>query len=296
MRRKQLIILFFILLFLFIIVFSLSKKGTAVPMTTWVWDTRLIENEGEQINDFFTEMNVSKVYLQINNDVSFQSYREFISEMKQINVEVHALDGSPDWGLTNNRAKDEFLHWLSSYQQTAEPNEQFSGIHLDIEPYLLEAWETQQQLLIEQYLAVIKDVGIVAQEMEVSFGIDIPFWFDEIKFINNYGEGNLAKWLIQEVDEVTIMAYRNEAAEIIQIVDLEINWANQFNKSIIIAVETMSLPEFHTTFYEAGIEQMHKQLDIVQMHYQKEKSFAGFAIHHYDSWRTLKNELGGLYE
>ncbi|MDE5415953.1 hypothetical protein [Alkalihalobacterium chitinilyticum] len=95
-----------------------------------------------------------------------------------------------------------------------------------------------------------------------TIGIDIPFWFAEIECVNHFGQGILAEWVIKEVDEITVMAYRTLAEDeggIIDIVSKEIEWANQLNKSVFIAVETVPLPEVHTIFYQKGTDRMNEQ-------------------------------------
>lgn len=256
-------------------------------MRTWIWDTRLIETDTNKIKAFFIEKDLNVVYLQVNNKISFHSYREFIRMMNEINVEVHALDGSPEWGLVNEKEKDQFLHWLIAYQQSSNENEQFTGIHLDIEPYLLDNWVRDQEQIVEQYQAVIVDLAEHAKQMNVIFGIDIPFWFEEIFFDNRFGEGTLAKWLVEQVDETTIMAYRDNPEDIIQIVGSEIDWANELEKKIIIAVETVELPEHYVTFHENGRKEMEKQLEEVYKLLKGNQSFSGLAIHHYESWKSM---------
>lgn len=68
----------------------------------------------------------------------------------------------------------------------------------------------------------------------------------------------------------------------------EIEWANRLNKSVFIAVETVPLPEVHTTFYQEGTDRMNEQLEIVNKHFQGEPSYQGIAVHHLMNWRSMK--------
>ncbi|MCD8501970.1 MAG: hypothetical protein LRY71_10190 [Bacillaceae bacterium] len=159
---------------------------------------------------------------------------------------------------------------------------------MDIEPYLLVNWETDREEILERYQKTIDDLAKKATEMNLVFGVDIPFWFDEIEYNNKFGKGLLAQWLVENADEITIMAYRDTADEIIRIVRAELDWANELDKQLYIAVETVELPEQQVTFEGNGRKEMEKQLKRVKKHFKHEQSFKGVAIHHYESWKSMK--------
>ncbi|MCD8501969.1 MAG: hypothetical protein LRY71_10185 [Bacillaceae bacterium] len=116
--KKKLVIAFIFVILGFLVTFAFDQfYSKEIEMRTWIWDTRLIETDTRQIKEFFVENDVNVVYLQINNNLSFQSYREFIKSMNEINVEVHALEGSPEWGFLNGKDSDQFLNWVSAFQQ-----------------------------------------------------------------------------------------------------------------------------------------------------------------------------------
>ena len=287
--KKKLVIAFIFVILGFLVTFAFDQfYSKEIEMRTWIWDTRLIETDTRQIKEFFVENDVNVVYLQINNNLSFQSYREFIKSMNEINVEVHALEGSPEWGFLNGKDSDQFLNWVSAFQQSSAENEKFTGIHMDIEPYLLVNWETDREEILERYQKTIDDLAKKATEMNLVFGVDIPFWFDEIEYNNKFGKGLLAQWLVENADEITIMAYRDTADEIIRIVRAELDWANELDKQLYIAVETVELPEQQVTFEGNGRKEMEKQLKRVKKHFKHEQSFKGVAIHHYESWKSMK--------
>ncbi|MFP3471655.1 hypothetical protein R0J90_16555, partial [Micrococcus sp. SIMBA_144] len=50
-----------------------------------------------------------------------------------------------------------------------------------------------------------------SNSLQLPLGMDIPFWFDEKTYNNEFGNGNLAQWVIGQTEEVGIMAYRDLA-------------------------------------------------------------------------------------
>ncbi|WP_369436164.1 amidase [Lysinibacillus fusiformis] len=267
-------------------------KADAMPMQermTWVWDTAmLIEDEAGVLN-FLEEKYIFKVYLQINYDITYSTYRSFIEKATARGIKVYALDGASSWvSAKGYKELDQFMDWLKSYNSKATTSERFVGIHLDVEPYLNTGWERNQAKTIQAYQAILIKAKEEAHQLQVPLEADMPFWFDEITYSNQYGTGTLAEWVIDEVESVTIMAYRDTAEEIIKIIENEIAYGNKVNKSIVVGVETGSSSEGQNiTFYEEGEDFMNKQLVLIQHHYANSESYKGIAIHHMGSWMTM---------
>lgn len=256
---------------------------------TWVWNPwMLLEDEDEAIN-FLVDQHINKIYLQIDYDISLEVYRSFIEKTASKGIQTYALAGEEYWVSSKSVGYiNELLDWLNMYQKAATSSQQFLGMHLDIEPYLNSSWETNQEGLIEIYQTLIQEGKTWAKNWDVPFEVDIPFWFDEIQYDNEDGKGNLAEWVIQHTDSVTIMAYRDNAPMIIEIVTDEIEYAEKYGKAIVIGVETMRSEEIETvSFFEEGTEVMNEELNKVIQHYRQSKAFNGIAIHHFESWKEL---------
>ncbi|WP_280771942.1 hypothetical protein [Salipaludibacillus daqingensis] len=278
----------------FIIALSIYRmQKDDIPMvSTWIWNTEKIQSSEnrEEMKEYLIINDIKIVYLQANETVGYESYQSFIEGLAEYGIEVHALDGAPIWGEEEHQT---FLDWFNDYQKQAGETEKFTGIHLDLEPYIREDWDERRDEIVLDYQTSIHVMAQEASNLGISFGIDIPFWFDEIDFDNSFGSGTLAKWLMQEVDDITIMAYRNQAEGengIIKLVEQEIQWGTDFDKNIVIAVETIELPESHTSFYGKNKSEMNEQLVLVNQKYKDDPSFKGFAVHHLESWMAMGEE------
>ncbi|WP_155591449.1 amidase [Lysinibacillus cavernae] len=257
---------------------------------TWLWDTSIILEDQEKILLFLENNHVNKVYLQINQDIASNAYRHFISKATEKGIRIFALDGAASWVSADSiQSQDEFFHWLHTYNENSALSEQFSGIHLDVEPYLNSGWSLHQAQTIESYQALMVKAREKATQLQLSLEVDLPFWFDEIRYNNQFGKGLLADWVIDQVDSVTIMAYRDAAKDIISIVEHEIAYATTVDKSIVIGVETGASEEGRNiTFYDNGEAYMNKQLTLVQQHYNKYTAFQGIAIHYVENWMKMR--------
>ncbi|MBE4910610.1 amidase [Bacillus luteolus] len=295
MKKKSTVILCILLVMMMGI---LPKQGQAVtfedvPRSTWLWDTTEIINSGEEILTFLVDKKVKVVYLQVNPTVPTEAYKAFISRAHVNGIQIHALDGAPNWvapkGINHQRA---FFAWVKNYQAGALEAERFTGIHLDVEPYLYSGWTSNYKKTVLSYQTLISEAVLEAEQLNLPIAFDIPFWFDEKTYNNTYGKGNLASWVIQKAGHVTIMAYRDQALGqngIIELVRNEMNEARKLNKQITIAVETTPSSEANfVTFYEEGPEHMEQQLRMVRDQYADYSSFSGFAIHSLAGWMNMK--------
>ena len=267
-----------------------AENITTLDRSTWIWNPWILLDDEVDTLKFLESKQINKVYLQIDSDISTSVYQNFIEKAAVRGIKMHALAGESYW-ITENGTEhqSQFLNWVERYQQEATDAQRFFGIHLDIEPYDTNIWSTKQSLAIQSYQQLIIQANKKAQVLNLPLELDIPFWYDEIKYNTEYGKGILSEWLIKHSDGVTIMAYRDTSNEIIKIVKNEIEYAKRINKPVVIGVETMKSAEGdNISFSEEGEIYMNKQLKKIQKYYSKNPSYKGIAIHHFDSWKGMQ--------
>ncbi|UUZ90214.1 hypothetical protein LJK87_30125 [Paenibacillus sp. P25] len=218
------------------------------------------------------------------------AYRSFIKTAAGYGIEVHALDGAPEWALPVNRQYiTDLVNWVKSYNASVLVNERFAGIQLDVEPYLLPEWSTDQGTVVtgwQQALAYFHD--LVKQNTSLTTAAATPFWLDTIYMPD--GSGTLSEAIIAKLDETAIMSYRDNAQEVADLAATELASADRFGKKLWISVETTSLPDTpFVTFYEEGKAEMERQLAIIDGLVSTHPSYAGIAVHDYAGWRALGN-------
>ncbi|MBD3921951.1 hypothetical protein H8B09_24530 [Paenibacillus sp. PR3] len=263
-------------------------------ITTWLWDAAKIATQPEKVIRNLTDRKVDTLLLQVDAAVNKQAYRKFIGLAHASGIQVHALDGAPQWVDAGGEAlQDAFLNWLTAYQSTAMVTEKFDGIHLDVEPYELGNYESEQNQILTAYQSMMVLFENQSAQLGLILGIDIPFWFYGVTYDNQYGKGNMAEWLCQHVKNIAIMAYRDTAEGtdgIINIAAKEMKLFQTYGVRGTIAVETGRLSQANdfVTFYEEGKAYMDSQLQTVHQQYQSHPAYAGIAIHYYDSWIQMK--------
>lgn len=257
---------------------------------TWLWNPWMFVQDEAGTLAFLESKNVNKVYVQIDRDISKAKYRSFIEKASVRGMEIYALDGAASWvapkGYTN---QNQLMAWLTDYQNNSTDAARFTGVHLDVEPYLYSGWNTNRAATVKSYQALLERANVSTAKLALPLEVDMPFWFDEIPYKNTYGSGLLAEWVISKTAGVTIMAYRDSAPMIIEIVKNEMVMAQKYGTRIVVGVETGVTDEGSIiTFAEEGEAFMEQELQKVADHYANSPAYKGNAIHHVGSWLTLK--------
>ena len=148
-----------------------------------------------------------------------------LKRRKEKGQRVYYLAGASDWGVEENGAS-----MLEAVRITAEWNKKsgteggFAGIVFDVEPYLLEEWDDNQESCMEQYAANCIQAYQSAREEKLAVIICIPNFYDRI------GLSALLEKIIEEgCDGIAVMNYnkKNEAGQI----EEELRLAEKYGKN-----------------------------------------------------------------
>ncbi|MDT0157668.1 hypothetical protein Q9R19_08540 [Microbacterium sp. ARD32] len=193
------------------------------------------------------------------------------------------------------------------YNLAVDADARFTGVNVDIEPYILPQWKEPDTTLPTRWMTVLQKLieRRDASGQPLLFGPAIPRWLDTstcCTAVEWNGEVKPLSDHIQDLtDYIAIMDYRDTAdggAGIIAQARHEIDYANTIGKpnSVVIGVESKDLsgggdPET-VTFWEEGRLAMETELDKVYAAFAGSPSFAGVAMHHFDSLVSLPSQWG----
>lgn len=259
-------------------------------VSTWMWNPYLIQNKEATLTQL-KEHEVNRVYLFIDPTYSATYYRSFIKEAKANSIDVFALSGAPNWVLPeHNKKMYEFIYWVKQYNSSALPEEQFAGIHLDVEPYVLPQWSQDSDTVIGLWMDTVSGfVEEVKSDTNLTVGMDMPVWLNYTSVRDGFGgRTTLSDWFINRVDQVTLMAYVDNAKGITESVQQEMAEADRAGVPVLVAVETVDNDEAGTSFYDLGNQFMLTELNSVVQTLSSHSSFKGYNVHEWDSWIKLK--------
>jgi len=239
----------------------------------WLWETeKIIKNPKEQKSffEFIKKEQLTDLFVQIPYEaekkgerwkISWDSagMRPLLSKLNRAGIRVHALDGDPRFALREWHGRSiALLEKIIEYNQSVSPKERFYGVRYDNEPYLLPQFGgIHKESVLKEYLELAEKSQALAQQAGLTFGVDIPFWFDGYnEFFEPAAslEGRLmSERIIDVVDNVGIMDYRTiayGADGVIEHGTNELKYAARKGKKVYIGLETVWLP--NETIYDFG--------------------------------------------
>ncbi|MBI4418012.1 MAG: hypothetical protein HY563_04490 [Ignavibacteriales bacterium] len=243
-------------------------RAESLEKAIWVWNTRdLIENHHtvDEMTSFLGTEHVNHVFLALPYDpdhpqasqgvpIDAATLGPIVRALNAAGHRVHALVGDKDFIRPDKRP---FVHAtmenIIRYQQSVPPAEQFYGIHLDIEPYLLPGFGSiRQSQFLENLLRVFEMCSTLARSARLLIGADIPPWLDAPNELTNMAMEVLwngqtkpmYQHIIDIMDVVVLMNYRTKAEGedgVVFQAQNELRYAEAAGKKVFLGLETIPL-------------------------------------------------------
>jgi hypothetical protein len=290
-----------------------GAQGGSPSRALWVWDAAPLLGDRSARDDFLEfclARGITTAWVQVTRSpagdrlLQEDNWRELLGDARRRGIGIHALDGDPDYVRRERHAGVlQLVDTIIRFNREAHPDERFDGIHLDNEPHLLAEWHlpVMREQLLAEYLALNARVQrIVRAEGGLEYGVDIPFWWqypdDEtgaaIGEVTFEGVRKAASFHILDlVDNAGVMAYRNVAGGsdgIIAHASELLKYGTGTGAKIFVGVETSPLEKAEPrqlTFGGHSNARMNRELALAHAAFIGQPSYAGFAIHHYASYR-----------
>lgn len=262
------------------------QTETSAVRGVWWWNGKIDQTKTDDYLEFAQQNNVNAIYY---SSIEFGSVTEsFITKANARNINVYWLDGDYRW-LTKESYRAKMFERIENYKNynLTYPNAKFSGIHFDVEPHQSPDFKTSTENRISLITKLIELASLLkTQYKDIHFTFDIPFWLHDSIIFNNQTKPAYAH-LIDILDNVVIMSYRDKAEKIYSVSSDELEYAESINKKITLSVECSYSDEGSTvTFYEEGKKVLNEQLNKV---YTMLPEKTGMAIHSMKSWYELKD-------
>lgn len=260
---------------------------------TYVWQASQVTNDGgDHILEFAKAQNINWLYVRLDLDQPYSSYRSFVKRAQAQGIEVHAMGGHPIWGKKENRPRiQRLIDYVKNYNAESEPDERFQGIHLDIEPYTLPEWENDRDTLLTEWAANIAYFHEeTKKDSDLETSADLAVWLDTFTLPGR--NMSVSEYMITTLDHISLMAFRNIAEGsngIADVVSQEMKIADRLGKPLLISVEMKENFEGrHISFYDKGAVEMERQLALLPDLLSEYKAYKGNIVHAYDYWIQAK--------
>lgn len=235
----------------------------------WVWNTDDIFKDRAKESKLFSlleKQNFNHVFLALPYRLSSsrdsgivideKQFRPLLSRLNKMSIKAHALIGDKDFIFPEQRAfVTATLENMISFNTRSKPGEQFYGIHLDVEPYLLPGFNgARQEWILDNFVDLLDHAATIAKRANLFIGADIPCWLDVpdeftgdyLQFKSHGANKRIVDHIIDIMDLVVLMSYRtmaDGADGVIMHSSGEIEYAEKNGKQVLIGLETHPLPD-----------------------------------------------------
>lgn len=305
-------------LLLFLIFFLMAVPLPAAEMHgMWVYKTDEIAASSEASDalfDFCAQRHVTDLFWQVHfaklgdggrELKNVDPTRSFLQRAHARSLRIHALFGDPSHALS---AKHDIVlasvDGILAFNREGPADARFDGVHLDIEPHGLAQWKqadlAQKCDLLTQFVAVHHKAVSRAHAADASliYGVDIVFWLDKTTPegkpaypVTYQGVAkDAAKHLLDCVDHVAIMSYRNTAEGkngITSLVAKTIAYADTTKAKVFVGAKMANIGPKMEGFYGKTETQMMSALKAVDDTYTPHPGYAGLAFFMYEAFKTM---------
>lgn len=263
-----------------------SAQATA-PTTRalWVWQ----KPDPASLVSFAVERGVRDLYVHVTPTVLTDGDLPRLTSLarlaQQQGLRLIALGGDPTWTTRPAAAV--------AWQRTALGTGLFAAAHVDVEPQALPAWSKPARRvdLGRQYVEMLRRLQ-AANPLPLE--ADVPFWFDTVRSATT--GRTLADDVLDVVDAVTVMSYRDTATGILSVgTDVLQRSARLLATTgrrvpVHLAAETNRLDDCtYCTFFEEGQVALSAALDEVDAQAAADwPTYAGVAVHDQLGWAALR--------
>ena len=221
-----------------------------------------------------------------------ETYRQFIARAHDEGFKVYALLGSAyletEEYVLPGRLGDAaaMFQRVLDYNAGAAAGERFDGVNYDIEPHLLDAWDTRKTELLLGFLDMTAEFARrkAAAGQQLAVGPAMPFWWDNIPISWRGRTRPMSEHVADLTDYVALMDYRNEAEGndgIIDHAEAEIAYAARSGRKLVIGLELTASEPRKITFDHLTEADLAREMRLTERALGDNPAFGGFVLHHY---------------
>ncbi|HVR82551.1 MAG TPA: hypothetical protein VHF02_10795 [Luteimonas sp.] len=293
-----------------VVVFASSAfSAAAAERAIWTWEQdsyALVEDRAfaDEAIAFLRAKHVDTIYLyadayQGRNLIESRpdAYRQLIRRLHRRGMRAYALLGSAylhtEAYILPSHRQDAVAMFqrVLDYNAAASPDERFDGVNLDIEPHILEQWDTQRDGLLLHFLDMGQELMALKRKSGLSLAVGpaMPFWFDGIELDWRGVKKPVSEHVFDIYDYAALMDYRDHAQGgdgIIDHASNEMTYADSHHKRVVIGVEVTPSDIQKVSFDHLAEPDLERELRLVEQAYRDSPAFAGFAIHHFRGYRA----------
>ena len=269
-----------------------AERGTRA---LWIWRPTFLEDHEDyrELLQFTRKRRIRTLFLFVSTrrlEEKPEAFRRFLERAHREKLVIHALNGAPEWILREERHEPRaFLNAVLLFNRTGRMAERFDAVHLDVEPQSLPEWTPEappqiKQRLAGEYVDFLRWARRKTGDAGLRLSVDIPVAFNSIQLESS----PLLVAVLEQVDEVAVMAYLDEAVEVLAASHAPLEHAGRMGKRVWVG---LSADPTHLPPVQAGRRlepELEKLAQSVERNLARRSGFRGVAIHDYDHYRRAQ--------
>lgn len=273
-----------------------TLNETELPETLWseslfVWHSEhLLPEHEDEIAAATAYLGCSTIYQHISASEDEAVILSWMKRRSQAGHTIFYLAGTPEWATAQDAASmKETVRRAARLNRQAGKDSGFSGIVFDIEPYLLDGWDSVKEQYMEAMVEQYRKIYPMAKKENLLILACIPNFYDS-KGLTPY----LEELIKNGCDGIAVMNYRKD--DEVQHLETEAALAAEYDKAIINITE-MQKPGHHdltenNTYYNDGIQAVKESWSRMEEEINYDK--LGFSWHSIDPVLELMESEGKL--
>lgn len=216
-----------------------ALRQAAATHGAWIWDTRELLRDPAQARRLLQSLadaGLRRLALQVDPRRPDDDYVPVLALAARLGLQVHALSGEPDDVLHPEHPLG-VVAWVARFNQS-HPELRFQGVEFDIEPYLLPDFAPRRDAVYADYLRLLGRLRHDSAEAGLRLAVVVPFWFADTP----WRDGSLLEPVAREVDSLSVMSYRTEAAQREAIANNALCIGELYGRPVRLGLETVRLP------------------------------------------------------
>lgn len=297
---------------------SLAPAPTGPERGTWIWQgpLEITPADRDSLIASAQERGIKEIYLSLDSYLDIYALPDgpekaakkkafdaaleaFIAKAHESGIAVDAEGGWRNWGQPGNTYKAFALLDYAIVFNATQP-EKLRGFQYDVEPYLLDEYQTDKAAVLKNYLDLMYDTVTRLDGSDLAFSVVIPDFYDgagdtpEFWYGLSYGfalDHLLAILERRPGSTLVVMAYHNQADGVggsIQAALDEVRAADRSKTRVVLAQETSRVQPSDVTFYRMSRSYLDSQLAEINKTFANDPSFGGVAFHYLSAFLALQ--------
>jgi hypothetical protein len=262
---------------------TVASTGPTVAMWAWNW------TDSAAMVSFAQANGVTEIFAYVAPGFTDPTYIPWGWSQPQLPLEeslsadaaaagitVYAMGGDPSW-VPNPAAGTD---WANEALATGL----FQGLHVELEPWALSSWGTDQSGTINQYLTELADIHTVAQTFGVPDEISIPYW---LSMFSTSSDVPLDVAAMENADAATVVTFFNSVSQIESFGSAELSAARSVGIPLRFAAEANQDSPSWLSFYGDTLAQFDTAIGQVNSDMAGTPDYLGIAVEDYQGWSAM---------